>query len=112
MVDIIGKFGCGLNLLFLDYFIRLHSLFQPLSIAVMRFIFVVQNKWLKTFGVNKVINTIIVFSILLPGMITFSVQFPVFDFSQGPFNYCLGRFEIYFNPKHSDPFTPGKIVFI
>jgi hypothetical protein len=36
-------------------------------------------------------------------MITLSVQFPVFDYSQGPFQQCSGRFEIYFNPKHEVP---------
>jgi hypothetical protein len=47
MVEYIGVFGCGFIMIFLDYFIRLHSLFLPLAIAVMRYIFVVRNQLLK-----------------------------------------------------------------
>ena len=107
MVDIVGVTGCGVIMLFLDYFVRLHSLFQPFAIAVLRFIFVARTKWLRTFGVSKVINTIIVLSILFPVLITLAVQYPISDQPQGPFNYCIGRFEVYFSPKHEDPFTPG-----
>jgi hypothetical protein len=35
--------------------------------------------------------------------ITLSTQFPVFDNSLGPFQQCIGRFEIYFNPQHEVP---------
>ena len=107
MVNYIGIFGCGVFMLFLDYFIRLHSLFLPLAIAIMRYIFVVQSQWLKAKGVNRVVDVLLVLCILIPVAITFSLQFPIFDFPQGPFNHCIGRFEVYFDPKHPDPFTPG-----
>ena len=36
------------------------------------------------------------------------VQFPISDEHHGPYNYCIGRFETYFNPTHPDPLTPGR----
>ena len=77
----------------------------------MRFVFVVQHKWLKAMGVQKVINGILVLAVLIPTMMTVSLQFPIFDYPQGPFNFCIGRFEVFFNPKHPDPITPGDNCF-
>jgi hypothetical protein len=28
MTDLVGKFGCGVFMLFLDFFVRVHSIFQ------------------------------------------------------------------------------------
>ena len=39
---------------------------------------------------------------------TISLQYPVSDYIHGPFNYCKGRFEVFFNPTHPDPITPGR----
>jgi hypothetical protein len=36
----------------------------------------------------------------VPMVVTFFIQFPVYDFTQAPFNHCIGRFEVYFDPKH------------
>ena len=36
------------------------------------------------------------------------LQFPISDIQHGPYNYCIGRFEVYFNPTHPDPVTPGR----
>lgn len=39
---------------------------------------------------------------------TIIMQYPVSDFAQGPYNFCIGRFEVYFNPLHPDSLTPGR----
>jgi len=38
---------------------------------------------------------------------TISLQYPISDYIHGSFNYCKGRFEVFFNPTHPDPITPG-----
>ena len=30
------------------------------------------------------------------------------DHIHGPFSFCQGRFEVFFNPTHPDPITPGR----
>ena len=57
---------------------------------------------------KKVVNIVIVTSIMVPIFMDLSFQFPITDFAHGPYNHCIGRFEVYFNPTHKDPFTPGK----
>jgi len=54
-------------------------------------------------GSERVFNLIMAASVVGPMALTLAIQFPVSDFAQGPFNFCLGRFEVYFNPTH-----PGK----
>ena len=39
---------------------------------------------------------------------TIAVNDPISDFIHGPYNHCAGRFEVYFNPMHPDPITPGR----
>jgi hypothetical protein len=39
---------------------------------------------------------------------TVSVQFPIGTFVHGPFHFCRGRFETYFNPWHEDAISPGR----
>ena len=60
-------------------------------------------QWAKDHGNTRVFNLMLAASILVPLFMTIAIQFPVSDFPQGPFNFCLGRFEVYFNPTH-----PGR----
>ena len=69
---------------------------------------VVQHDWVSSIGMKKVVNIVIVTSIIVPVFMDLSFQFPITDFAHGPYNHCIGRFEVYFNPTHKDPFTPGK----
>jgi hypothetical protein len=54
------------------------------------------------------VNFSIFLSILIPMLMTVALSYPVDDSVHGPFNHCVGRFEVYFNPKHPDPITPGR----
>ena len=56
----------------------------------------------------RVVSVAIVLSIVIPVLMTMAVNYPISDFIHGPYNHCIGRFEVYFNPKHPDPFTPGR----
>jgi hypothetical protein len=105
MKDYIGTFGCGLFLIFMDIFIRLHSVFLPFLIALLRYLFIVQNNWMKVHGLLPVVNFVVALQILIPLLMSLVPQFPIFDIPQGPFNHCIRRFEVYFNPLH-----PGKKV--
>ena len=96
---------------FLDVYIRVYSLYFPLSIALLRYIFVVHHGWAKSVGIKRVAYGSIALSLFIPMFMTIMVQYPVGDFIHGPFNHCLGRFEVYFDPKHPDPFTPGADTF-
>ena len=107
MVDYVGIAGCVFLSHFLQIYFGLFYLIFPLSIAVVRYLFVVQTSWTNRFGINKLINTVIILSLVVPLFMTLSLQYPVSDYIHGPLNYCKGRFEVFFNPKHSDPFTPG-----
>ena len=42
---------------------------------------------------DKIIRMTIVLPVLLSSLMAISLQFPVFDFMQGPYQYCIGRFE-------------------
>ena len=107
MSDYIGLIGCTFLMHFLDVYIRVYSLYFPLSIALLRYIFVVHHGWAKSMGIKQVAYNSIIISLLIPLFMTITVQFPIADFIHGPFNHCIGRFEVYFDPKHSDPLTPG-----
>jgi hypothetical protein len=92
----------------LDVFVRFYNLFFPVTIALLRYLFVVQDEWVKRFGMKKAVTGIILLSILVPLMMDLTFQFPIVDFVHGPYNHCIGRFEVYFNPLHPDPLTPGR----
>ena len=77
-------------------------------IHVFRFIFIIWSNRVRSFGIARLINTAIILMIVIPFLMTLSLQFPVSDFIHGPFNHCRGRFEVFFNPTHPDPITPGK----
>ena len=103
----IGTLGCGLLPHFLQVFINIYCLLFPVSVALTRFAFVVCGNWTKSFGINRLVNIVTALSFIIPAIMTLSLQFPAFDYIHFPFNYCLGRFEIVFNPTHHDPITPG-----
>ena len=107
MNSYIGTFGCLISVHFLDVFIRFHNFCFPASIALLRYLFVVKNDWVKLFGMEKVTNCIILITFVIPFLMTAFVQFPIFESFHLPFNRCMGRFETYFNPMHPDPITPG-----
>ena len=87
---------------------RIYSYCFPMMITVLRYLFVVHSMKVKSFGMVRVVSTVIVISVLLPFLMTISVQYPVSDFIHGPLNLCIGRFEVYFNPHHPDTITEGK----
>jgi|LakMenEpi03Aug12_release.lakeMendotaPanAssembly.Ray.scaffolds.fasta_scaffold978142_1 hypothetical protein len=109
MVDYVGITGCVVLSHLLQVFFSLYSIIFPLTIAVVRYLFVVQSSWTKRFGISKLINTIVFLSLAVPFYMTISLQYPVSYYAHGPLNYCKGRFEVFFNPMHSDPFTPGTL---
>ena len=79
-----------------------------MMITVLRYLFVVHSMKVKSLGMVRVVSSVIVISVLLPFLMTISVQYPVSDFIHGPLNLCIGRFEVYFNPYHPDTKTEGK----
>jgi hypothetical protein len=107
MIDYVGVSGCVFLPHILLIFTSIYSLLFPLTVALLRFLFIVCNNWTKWYGTNKLVNTILLLSFSVSLLMTLSLQFPVYDYVHGPFNYCRGRFEVLFNPTHSDPFTPG-----
>ena len=82
-----------------------------MMITVLRYLFVVHSMKVKSLGMVRVVSSVIVISVLLPFLMTISVQYPVSDFIHGPLNLCIGRFEVYFNPYHPDTITEGKKFF-
>jgi hypothetical protein len=110
MVDYVGITGCAFLSHFLQVFFSIYCLIFPLTIAVVRYLFVVQSGWTKRYGMSELINTIVFLSLAVPLFMTISLQYPVSDYIHGPFNYCKGRFEVFFNPMHSDPITPGTVL--
>ncbi len=86
----------------------MYSYCFPMTITVLRYLFVVHSLRVKSIGMVNVVTTVIVLSILIPLLITLSMQYPVSDFIHGPLNHCIGRFEVYFNPYHLDTKTEGK----
>ena len=107
MSNYIGTLGCLALSQFIDVFIRIYSTCFPLTITILRYIIVVHCQWAKIRGMNKLVNGVILFSILGPVFMTLTLQYPMGDFIHGPFHLCNGRFEVYFNPTHPDPITPG-----
>ena len=79
-----------------------------MMITVLRYLYVVHSMKVKQFGMSRVVKIVVIISILLPAAVTISVQYPVSDFIHGPFNLCIGRFEVYFNPYHPDTITEGN----
>ena len=108
MVDYIGVGGCVFFSHLLHSFTALYGLIFPLTIAIMRYLFVVHSSWTKNFGIHKLVNIIIYLPFLISVLMTLSLQFPVFDFIHGPLNFCKGRFEVFFNPMHPDSITLGR----
>jgi hypothetical protein len=108
MVDYIGEYGCIFFSLLLQTFISSYCLIFPLSVVILRYILVVHSIRIKKFGINKLVNTILILSLVIPIIMTLSLQYPVSDYVHGPYNYCKGRFEVYFNPTHPDAITPGR----
>jgi hypothetical protein len=102
MIDYVGVSGCIFLPHMLQIFTSIYSLLFPLTVALLRFMFIVCNNWTKWYGTNKLVNTILLLSFSVSLLMTLSLQFPVYDYVHGPFNYCRGRFEVLFNPTHSD----------
>ena len=105
MSDYIGKVGCLSTVHFLDAFVRFYNFCFPASIALVRYLFVVQHLWVRQTGMPKIVNYTIAFSVIIPIIMTLSVQFPYSENLHFAFNRCIGRFETYFNPLH-----PGIIT--
>lgn len=106
--DFIGESGCGFLLLFLDIFIRTFALLVPFSIALVRYIFISMSSKAKLRKTARIVKTIIYMTLFMSVAITLVAQFPADEFAQGPYFFCIGRFEVYFNPQHLDPVTPGR----
>ena len=100
MSDYIGTAGCLFSVHFLDPFVRFYNFGFPVVIALVRYLFVVRHSWVNKIGMKKVITLAIAFSILVPIMMTLSVQFPISETLHFPYHRCIGRFETYFNPLH------------
>jgi len=79
MSDFIGNIGCLTLVHFLDVFIRFYNFCFPVAIASVRYIFVVHNVWVRTQGMERVVNVIIYLSISVPIFMALSVQYPVSD---------------------------------
>ena len=108
MIDYIGLYGCIFLPQFLQVFMVLYFLIFPLTIATVRFLFVLFSMKVKAYGMNRLVNTAVVLSVFIPLLMTLSLQYPVSDYIHGPFSICKGRFEVFFNPTHPDPITPGN----
>ena len=79
MSDIIGNLGCLVGVHFLDTFIRFYNFCFPVALASLRYLFVVQNLWVRARGMTSVTNGVISCSILVPVLMTLSVQLPLSD---------------------------------
>ena len=86
MSDYIGSAGCLIMIHFLDVFIRFYNFCFPVTIALLRYLFVVQNLWVRAKGMSRVANFVIFCSVFFPTMMTLSVQFPIFDQLHVAFN--------------------------
>jgi len=87
---------------------RVYFIFLPLTVALVRYLFEVQSNWVARKNVNFVVNKVLLWTFVFISLITLSSIFPVTDYKHGPYNHCIGRFEIYFDPKNMDPITPGN----
>ena len=112
MVDYVGNAGCIFFSHILQIFTTIYCLLFPLTIAVVRFLFVVCHGWTRRFGISNVVNGVLLLSVAIPSVMTFSLQYPVSDFVHAPLNFCKGRFEVLFNPTHPDPLSPGKVFLL
>ncbi len=108
MSDYVGEIGCVYFALLLDQFIRIYSHVLPITVVMVRYLFVLHSNLVKVKGTESVVNALILISIITPAFLITITRFPTFDFIHGPYNHCLGRFEVYFNPKHPDPITQGE----
>jgi hypothetical protein len=79
MSDYIGINGCFVIVQILDVFIRFYNFCFPVAIATLRYLFVVQNLWVRSKGMTTIVNIVIGFSIIFPIVMTVSVQLPVSD---------------------------------
>jgi len=64
-----------------------------------------------TFGsttIDRISKALVFLTLLIPAGISIITQFPIDDYAQGPYNVCIGRFEVYFDPLNEDPVTPGR----
>jgi len=107
MSDYIGTAGCLISVHFMDVFVRFYNFCFPASIAMLRYLFIVQHSWVKSNGVKPIVNAVIACTMLIPLVMSISVQFPISDSLHAPYSRCTGRFETYFNPTHPDPISPG-----
>lgn len=98
------------NETFLMSLYRIYSYCFPMMITVLRYLYVVHSMKVKQFGMFQVVKIFVIVSILFPAVVTISVQYPISDFIHGPFNLCIGRFEVYFNPYHPDTITEGNLT--
>ena len=110
MSDYIGTVGCVALPQFIDVFIRIYSSCFPLTITLLRYTIVANCHWTKLRGMDNLVNAVILISILGPVFMTLTLQYPVGDFIHGPFHLCTGRFEVYYDPTHPDPITPGTYI--
>ena len=55
MSNLIGISGCVVLIHFTDVFIRVYSLFFPLAIVTVRYVFVLHNLWVKRQGINRLV---------------------------------------------------------
>jgi hypothetical protein len=108
MSNYIGAIGCMVNSHFLDVFVRFYNFCFPASIALLRYLFVLEYQWVRSLGMKRVVNWTIAMTVIVPCMMVVTVQFPISDTLHGPYSRCMGRFETYFNPMHPDPITPGR----
>jgi hypothetical protein len=79
MSDFIGTFGCLMIIHFLDVFMRFYNFCFPVAIATVRYLFVVQNLWVRAKGMTKIVNAVITLSIIIPILMMLSVQLPISD---------------------------------
>ena len=86
MSDYISIIGCLVSAHFLDTFIRFYNFCFPVAIAFLRYLFVVKNLWVRAQGMTTVANAVIACSILIPFVMTLSIQFPVSDEVHFAFN--------------------------
>jgi hypothetical protein len=79
----------------------------PIAVALIRFILVESPIGIDRESVTKMHNIIVYGSYIIPAGMVFFLQFPLNDFNQASYYVCMGRFEVYFNPLHPDPISPG-----
>ena len=86
MSNYIGVIGCQISAHFMDAFIRFYNFCFPVAVASLRYLFVVQNSWVRSHGMSKVAYAVILCSIIVPVGMSMSVLFPVSDHIHYGFN--------------------------